>query len=333
MTLAEQKTLLLSRSDVAGLLILPECIAAVRHGFELAGTGQIPAPAILGVHAQTGGLHVKAGLLGVDRPLFVAKANTNFPGNPGRHSLPTIQGVIYVADAVNGRPLAVMDSIEITIQRTGAATAVAARYLARPDSETAAVIGCGNQGRIQIESLLQVLPLKRIAAFDRDPAAARGLVEMLRLDHAVQAETAASPADAVRACDVCVTCTTSTSPLISADDVRPGTFIAAVGADNEHKQELDPRLFVNAKVVVDSLDQCAAIGDLHHAISAGLVARESVHGELASLVAGKLPGRTTDSEITIFDSTGVAHEDAVTAALVLRKAWELGVGQPFEFAS
>src|SRR2546430_4638074 len=144
-----QGTLLLQRSDVAKLLTLEECINAVEKVFRLQGEGKVPAPAILGVKATGGGLHVKAGLLPGERSYLVAKLNTNFPGNAQQFGWPAIQGLIVICDAENGCPLAVFDSIDITIKRTAAATAVAAKYLARPDSSIATICGCGNQGRAQ----------------------------------------------------------------------------------------------------------------------------------------------------------------------------------------
>jgi alanine dehydrogenase len=321
-------TLLLTRSEIARVLLLPECIAAVEQGFRLAGEGAIPPSAILGVHAPHGGLHVKAGFLGLDRPCIVAKANANFPDNPRRHGLPTIQGVVLVVDGDRGDPLAIMDSIEITIQRTGAATAVAAKFLARRDSRTAAIIGCGVQGRIQLLALREVLPLERIAVHDLDRDACARFVDWARATTGL--DVYASP-HAARDADVVVTCTSSTRPVVDAADLRPGTFVAAVGADNAHKSELDPRLFATAKVVVDNLDQCATIGDLHHAVEHGTASRDTVHADLASLVAAKRPGREHDDEITVFDSTGVALQDAVTAVLVLQRATERGLGARFDF--
>jgi len=135
-----QGTLLLTRREVAALLNIEECIKAVENAFKLYGEGKTAPPGILGIHAHDGGFHIKAGLLDVGRNYFVAKTNANFPQNMPRFGLPTIQGLIIVCDAENGYPLAVMDSIEITILRTGAATAVAAKYLARADSHVA---GCG----------------------------------------------------------------------------------------------------------------------------------------------------------------------------------------------
>src|SRR3981081_3287752 len=141
-------TLLLTRHDVAALLTIEVYIAAVEHAFKLYGEGKTLPPGILGVHAQDGGFHIKAGLLELDRSYFAAKVNANFPENVKQFGLPMIQGVIVLCDGENGYPLAVMDSIEITIQRTGAATAVAAKYLAGSDSKTVTICGCGNQGRV-----------------------------------------------------------------------------------------------------------------------------------------------------------------------------------------
>src|SRR5262249_47869154 len=161
----------------------------------------------------------------------------NFPGNPKTHGLPTIQGVIIVCDAATGELLALMDSIEITALRTGAATAVAARKLARPDSHAATICGCGRQGSIQLQSPREVLPIPRVFAYDLDPAAAQRFAST----HP-DVEVASDLTKAVHASDVIITCTPAKRFFITVDDVRPGTFIAAVGADNENKQEIDPHL-------------------------------------------------------------------------------------------
>ena len=138
-------TLILSRSEVASLLSLDDCIAAVEAAFRLHGEGRIPPPGILGMPAAGGGFHIKAALLPLARRYFAAKVNGNFSANAQRFGMPTIQGIVFLADAGNGEPLAVMDSIEITILRTGAATAVAAKHLAREGSQVATICGCGNQ--------------------------------------------------------------------------------------------------------------------------------------------------------------------------------------------
>src|SRR5205814_1777703 len=158
---------------------LRDCIDAVEEVFRLHGKGKIPGSEILGVKAPNGGLHVKAGLLPRDQKYFVAKLNANFPGNRAQSGLPTIQGLIAVFDAENGRPLALLDSIDITIKRTAAASAVAARYLARKNSSVATICGCGEQGRAQLRAIHSVLPMKKIYAFDLDESAAKTLADDL----------------------------------------------------------------------------------------------------------------------------------------------------------
>jgi ornithine cyclodeaminase/alanine dehydrogenase-like protein (mu-crystallin family) len=148
----------------------------------------------------------------------------------------------------------------------------------------------------------------------------------------MQTETVTDLARAITQSDVCVTCTTATAFFVRQEDVAPGTFIAAVGADDVHKQEIDTALMASAKVVADHLGQCCSIGDTHHAIAAGLMRQTDVYAELAEIVAGRKPGRTSANEIFIFDSTGVAIEDAVAAVAVYEKACETGAGSHFEFS-
>ena len=135
-------TLLLSRRDVETLLTPDDCLAAVEDAFKRLGDGKVPPPGILGMRAGDGSFHMKAGFLTLDRPYFAAKLNANFPHNGPRHNLPTIQGVVVLCDAANGVPLAIMDSISITALRTAAATAVAVKYLAQRECDTALVCGC-----------------------------------------------------------------------------------------------------------------------------------------------------------------------------------------------
>jgi alanine dehydrogenase len=324
-------TLLLTRKDVSELLTLDDCIQAVEQAFRLHGEGRAPAPGVLGVHAQGGGFHIKAGILPVSRNYFAAKANANFPGNPAR-GLPTIQGVILLFDADNGQILAAMDSMEITTLRTGAATAVAAKYLARKDSRVATICGCGNQGRVQLRAIKHACPMQKAFAWDiRKDTAERFSVAM-----AAELGIAVTPVSdlpaALQQSDLCVTCTPAKKFFIAEKDVPAGMFIAAVGADNEDKQELDPRLLQpRNKVVADVLAQCAAIGDLHHALAAGTITSAEVYAELGEIVCGKKAGRTLAEEITIFDSTGMALQDVASAAVVYERATAAGKGMRVDF--
>jgi ornithine cyclodeaminase/alanine dehydrogenase-like protein (mu-crystallin family) len=240
--------------------------------------------------------------------------------------LPLIQGIIALCDGVNGYPLALMDSMEITIIRTGAATGVAAKYLARPDAKVATICGCGNQGRISLKALRHVRPLARAYAFDVDEEYARPFAEELSEETGIEVIAVSDLAKAVKESDICVTCTPAKRYFLDREYVSPGTFIAAVGADHPEKQEMDPALLVSNKVVVDLLEQCATIGELHHALERGLVTTADVHAELGEVIAGKKAGRTSDEEIIIFDSTGTALQDVAAAAIVYERAISTGTG-------
>ncbi|HKP94031.1 MAG TPA: ornithine cyclodeaminase family protein [Chthoniobacterales bacterium] len=328
-----EPALLLSRREVAKLLTIRECIEAVEKMFNQLGEGKLAPPGILGIKSQQGGLHIKAALLPGGRDYIVAKLNTNFPRNPAEHGLPTIQGLILVCDGANGRPLAVLDSIDITIKRTAAASAVAAKYLARPDSSIATICGCGQQAAAQLRAICTVLPLKKIFAFDTDQDAASTFAATVAEELGIAIEPVSHLALALQESDVCITCTPATKFFVRQQDIRPGTFIAAVGADDAHKQEIDPALMAFAKVVADNRDQICTIGDTHHAIVAGLMRKEDVYADLAEIVSGQKRGRTAPDEITIFDSTGIALEDAVAAIAVYEKACTARLGTPFEFAA
>lgn len=326
-------TLLLPRSEIEELLGLEECIDAVEEIFRLQGNGKVPASGILGVKAPGGGLHVKAGLLPRDKNYIVAKLNTNFPKNRAQCDLPTIQGVIVVYDGENGCPLAILDSIDITIKRTAAASAVAAKYMARKNSSVATICGCGQQGGAHLRAVHSVLPLTKIYAFDLDQRAAKNLATRIGNELAAEIEVVDDLRRAIQNSDICVTCTTAKEFFVRKDDVAPGTFIAAVGADDVHKHEIDPALMASAKVVADSREQCCAIGDSHHAVAQGLMSKEDIYAELSEIVAGQRVGRTGDDEIIVFDSTGVAIEDAVAAVAVYEKARSARVGNYFAFAA
>ncbi len=325
-------TLLLTRSDVGSLLALDECIAAVDQAFRLLGEGKAAPPGILGIPADGGGFHIKAARLLLERPWFAAKINGNFFQNRERFGMPNIQGVVLLCDGENGYPLALMDSIEITIRRTGAATAVAAKYLAREDARVVTVCGCGNQGRIQLEALSRVRSLESVRAYDIDPGRAAEFAAEMSSSLGIRVEAAAEPGPAARGSDIVLTCTPSREPYLTPADVSPGTFLAAVGSDSPEKQELDPRILASARVVADSLDQCAEIGELHHALASGAMKKADVHAELAELVAGRRPGRATREEVTLFDSTGIALQDAAAAAIVYEKALRDRKGLLLDFA-
>jgi alanine dehydrogenase len=318
--------LILSQRDLRELMRFADYVEAVAEGFQLLAEGRCESPVPTEIPVQDGTFHVKAGSLPRGAGYVAAKINGNFPGNRARHGLPTIQGAVFLADASNGRPLALLDSMEITLQRTGAATAVAARYLARPDSMTATICGCGEQGGIQLTALRHVLDLRRAFAWDLDPAVSRAFATRTAAETGMEVKPVSRFDEATRASDVIVTCTTSREPFLGIEDVRPGTFVAALGADNPAKSEIKSALMASATVVVDMLKQAVFMGDVNHAIRAGAMTAEDVHAELGSLVSGNKPGRRNADEIMIFDSTGTGIQDVAAAARAYELARDRGLG-------
>jgi len=309
---------ILAKADVERLLTPEACIRAVEEAFRQLALGDVPAPGILGMHAPKGGFHVKAGLLG---QYFAAKINANFPGNT---DLPTIQGAVILFDASNGRPLALMDSISITAIRTAAASAVAAKYLARKNWKTLAICGCGGQAEAHVRAMLSVGRPQRVLVYDLDARKAEAFAQKMKGNVAVSTDLARCAAEA----DVLVTCTTAKKYFVTREMIRAGTFIAAVGADHEDKQEIEPGLLAACKLVTDVTVQAAAIGDLHHAIAAGVMSVEEVHAELGDVICGRRKGRESEDEVIIFDSTGTGLQDVAAAIAAYERALTEKAGIP-----
>src|SRR5947199_2554430 len=313
----------LSGADLSALMRFGDYVDCVAEAFRLHAEGRSLLPDPMHIPAEGGGFHVKAASLALSNGYVAVKTNSNFPDNRKR-GLPTIQGAILLFDA-GGALLALIDSIEITSKRTGAATAVAARYLARPESRTATICGCGAQGRVQLEALRHGLDLRRVFVFDRDAAAAETFAtEIAR--QGLDAEVPAALRAATLESDIVVTCTTARMAYLGLADVGPGTFIAAIGADNPEKSEIEPALMAKARVVTDVRSLCAVMGDLHHAIRAGAMSDRDVHADLGELVVGRRPGRMSSDEITLFDGCGVGIQDVAAAVQAYQLARERGLG-------
>jgi len=328
-----RELLLLKRSEISSLMDLPGYIDVVENAFRAHAQGKTLAPGLLHVDAADGEFHIKAGGLARHKMYFGLKANGGFFKNRERFGLPNIQGVILLFNAENGTPLAVMDSVEITIQRTGAATAVAAKYLARRDVSRTTICGCGTQGRVQLRALKQVLPmLKHVSAYDKDTSLAQRFAQEMSSELNLSVEAVHNLAQAAQSSQCIVTCTPSHKYFLEKDFVVPGTFVAAIGADSPEKQEIDPQLMVGNKVVVDILQQCRQVGELHHALQAGLITEKDVHAELGEVIAGSKPGRISQDEIIIYDATGTALQDTAAAAALYERALQKGIGTTLAIA-
>ena len=300
---------------------MPDCIEAVERAFAAHAAGRTIAPGVLATHVDDGGFHVKAaGLLEAldGHPVYAAKINANFPANPAARGLPTIQGVLALFSALDGRVLALMDSIEITSLRTAAATAVAAKHLA-PRNARVTIVGCGEQAAHQLRALACVRDLQSVSVFDTRRDVATRFAKAMSTELAAEVRVLANFEDDASRTTVWITCTSSRRWFLGREHVSPGSFVAAVGADNPEKQEIEPDLLRASAVVADVLEQCAAIGDLHHALDAAIMRREDVRADLADVVCGKRV-RDSDEDIVIFDSTGTALQDVAAAAILYERA-------------
>jgi alanine dehydrogenase len=322
---------LLSGGDLRRLLRPETTIAALRETYTALAENRGDQGRSVGFAVEGGSIHVKSGLLPGSHLAFASKVNVNLPENAKLRGLPTIQGMVVVSAAKNGRPLAVMDSIALTGIRTAATAALAAQYGARRDSTRAAIIGCGAQARYQLDALRSVFALKTVRVFDIDTARA----EAFAAAHS-KSDCTVTPAPSVRAAvadaDICITCTTSKSPVLTEDLDLKGCFVAAVGADNPEKHEIAPGLMGRARILVDDLEACASGGDLNHALRSGAVSKDRVHADLAELASGRRQGRLAVDELVIFDSSGSGVQDVAAAWAAYQEADRLGVGSRFDLS-
>ncbi len=308
-------TLLLDTKAVNDLMKMPDVINVVEEAFKMWGEskGNMPSKAYLLVEqgdfrAMPAALPGCAGMKWVNA----------HPQNQS-HNLPSVMAVIIYNDPETGYPLAIMDATNITAYRTGAAAAIASKYLARQDSSTIGIIGAGRQAYTQILAHAELFKLRSINVFDISEAAVHKLIESL-------------PEFPIRKCsiqetlhsDIVCTLTPSRRPIIKKEWIITGTHINAVGADAAGKEELDPSIIKEAIVFVDDLRQAATGGEINVPIQKGIYSIDEVQGTLAELVLGKMKGRKDNKTITIFDSTGVAIEDIAVAKLLFEKAQKAG---------
>jgi ornithine cyclodeaminase len=290
-------------------------------------------PDVIGMEVPEvdGEFHVKGAHL-QGTPFAVFKVASGFYGNAAR-GLPTGSGLMMAFDATTGLPAALLlDNGYLTDLRTGAAGGVAANHLANPVLEKVAVIGSGIQARYQLRAVAQVRQIDgRVAVWSRDrehaEAYAREIVTELGIDVGVAPDVEV----ALRNAGLVITTTPSREPLIEAGWLSRGVHINAVGSDSPDKQELDVSVLARADILIaDRLSQCLRLGEIHHAVEAGIIEAGDVTGELGDLIIGRAPGRTSEDQITVCDLTGVGVQDAAIASLALEKAKALGLGSELE---
>ena len=311
---------LLSADDVRAALPMTEAIEVMREAFTAVSSGRAEVP--LRTHLTLRGgagamLTMPAATSGPVR--LGTKLLTLFPNNPDR-GLPFIQGIVVMFDAGTGRPTGLLEGTALTAIRTGAASGLATSLLANADASRVGIIGSGTQARTQLEGVSCARAIERVAVYSPG-GAERFAEEMQGVGNVPDTiHVASSAAEVVRDSDIVCTATTASTPVLSSDDVRPGTHINAVGSYTASMQELDPRLLPRARLVVDQvLAALEEAGEVIAAVREGLI-REDELIELGAIVDGAHPGRLGRDEITVFKSVGLAAQDLCAAARALQRA-------------
>jgi len=327
------QTLLLTKEEVDKLICMKDVIAAVEEAYRAFNSGQVVQPDYMSIHlpAPRGEIDFKAGYHQVGEMISMKVSSGGFADNPAGHGLPSGMGTILLFDAKSGALICVMDGSLITGLRTGASGAVSVKALARKDARTITSIGTGNQARMQIQAIREVMQIEAIHAWDSSPASLAGYKADIERAFGIPVVTAQSKQEAVEHADILITTTRGTGSLVQAAWVKPGTHIVAIGTDQRGKQEFEPEIFRNARIVNDSIAQCTDKGETWHALDKNIIAKEDIHAEIGEILLGKKPGRESDEDITLFDSTGMAIQDNTTAGRIYRTAIERRVGTFFSF--
>ncbi len=260
-----------------------------------------------------------AGMIGI-------KTVTLFEDNRSA-GIPYIQGMVSLFDGKNGSPRAVLDGTTITALRTGAASGLASRLLARDTSATCAIFGAGVQGRTQLEAVCSVREIRQAFIFDPSPAASRKFAEEMAEMLNIRVDVAASPAETIREADVICCASNAETPVFADRDLKPGVHINAVGSYKPHVQEIPGETVVRSSLYVDHrISALEETGDLIIPINSGLITEDHILAEIGEVAAGTVPARRSDQEITLFKSVGVAVQDLAAATVVFKRAENLGIG-------
>lgn len=326
------ETLILNRSDIKSLVTLDEIITAVKDAFiqKSEGKVQMPEKNFLFFKNYQGDLRsMPCYLEGSD--IAAVKIVNSHPENRAK-GLPSVMGVTVLVSPETGAPLCIMDATLLTALRTGAATTIATDLLAKKNSHVFGMVGAGAQAQAQLEAIVKVRDIQYMKVFDRVVSRAKEFaLQMSQIFGAMHIEVATTVADAVKGSDIVTTITPTKAPIVMDSWVEEGVHINAIGADAPGKQELDPRILKRAKVIVDDIEHASHGGEINVAIRNGILKKEEIYAELGDLLTGKKQGRTSDKEIIVFDSTGLAIQDTASAATVYKKALQRKVGLVLDF--
>jgi len=317
------KVSLITRREIESIVSMKELMGAMEDAFRAKAMRRVQMPTKLYITFPDGDYRTMMAYV-PDLEMACVKIVNVHPNNPEKHGLPTVMATIVLIDPETGRPLAIMDGTYLTGMRTGATGGVAAKYLARKNSRIIGMVGAGTQARTQLMALNEVFKIEEVRVCSKT----RGECEKFAKDMehlGLKFLVKEGVEETVRGCDIIVTTTPVTSPLVRNEWVEEGMHINAIGADASGKEELDPEILKRAKVVVDDYEQACHYGELNVPVSKGIFKPEQIHAELGEIIVGRKAGRTNDNEITVFDSTGLAIQDLAAAALVYRKARKVGV--------
>lgn len=320
--------LLLTRQDVEALLPMSEAIAAVEEAFRQHALGNVLMPLRTTIRIH-GGVHLgMPAYIGGGMDALGLKVVSVCPDNPSRN-LPTVIATVLLNDAHSGALLAVMDGTWLTAMRTGAAGGVAARYLARKEASIATIVGAGIQGRTQLMALCQARPIRRAYVYDLDPERSRAYAAEMAPKLGIEVIPTADLRSAIAASDILTLATSAREPVFPGEWLHPGLHINGIGSHSPGARELDSETVRRSLLVVDERRACLAeAGDILIPIQEGIITEAHIHGELGQVIAGQVAGRTSDEQITLFKSVGLALQDVATAARVYALAMERGIGTP-----
>lgn len=327
------KTLLLKKDEVRRLIGMTEVIGAVEEAYKAFNNHQVEQPDYIGMHLPSprGEIDFKLGYYKANEVISMKASSGGFIDNPTAYGVPSGMGTILLFDARSCALICIMDGSLITGLRTGASGAVSVKALARKNARTVASIGTGNQARMQVRAVNEIMKIEEIHAWDSHPDTLSRYKAEIESEFGIPVIMANSKKEAVEQADILITTTRGKGSLVEADWVKPGTHIVAIGTDQRGKQELDPELFRNAKIIVDSISQCSEKGETWHPLNKNIITKDDIHGEIGEVLLGRKPGRESDDEITIFDSTGMAIQDNTTASKIYQNAIANNVGTFFHF--
>ncbi|MBP9854828.1 MAG: ornithine cyclodeaminase family protein, partial [Candidatus Omnitrophica bacterium] len=255
----------------------------------------------------------------------VLKWVNSHPGNP-KIGLPAVMAILILSDPKTGFPFSIMDATYLTAVRTGAAGAVAAKYLADKNSNVVSLVGCGVQAVTQLQMLRSIFPVKEVRVWGHQPNLSEGFIKKMKIKNERMIQSS-SIKECVLSSDIIVTTTPSRKPIVRHEWVKPGAHINAMGADAPGKEELDPQILQEATIIIDDWEQASHSGEINVSLSKKLITKRNIYSTLGEIVAKKKKFSRKAGQITIFDSTGLAIQDAAIAQLVYNTAKRMNTGQ------